>query len=556
VIRRPLRPLARILAARAAGGDPDAIEAENRALRNESNRDALRARAETRLFVLALCFLAAFCTIGVRMAALAGSEPAEPRVAQSGETIHASRADIVDRNGRVLATNLSTHALYAQPPRMVDPARAARELARIFPEMDADALRRRFTDGRKFLWLKPQLSPEQMQAVHDIGDPGLLFGPREMRLYPNGRLAAHVLGGASFGRQAVSAAEVIGTAGIEKAFDAYLRDPALSGAPLVTALDLTVQAATAEILEGGMKILNARGASAILMDVETGEVLAMVSLPDFDPNDRPRPLTQGDPSGSPLFNRAVQGVYELGSVFKVFAAAQAMELGIAGPETIIDTSGPMRVSGHAINEFENKNFGKISLAEIIVESSNRGTGRLALQIGPERQKEFLARFGFLAPVELELVEAPTGRPLYPARWQDLSAVTISYGHGLSTSPLHLAAGYAALVNGGTKVRPTLLRRSAPQRGERLVSPETSAALRAMLRRVVTEGTASFGEVPGYRVGGKTGDRDPEHQGRVDLHRVERPVKCFVHNPHEQHCHQDAVDERREHLCAPIAEMQF
>jgi cell division protein FtsI (penicillin-binding protein 3) len=256
-----------------------------------------------------------------------------------------------------------------------------------------------------------------------------------------------------------------------------------------------------------MKILNAKGASAILMDVETGEILSMVSLPDFDPNDRPRPLTQGDQSDSPLFNRAVQGVYELGSVFKVFAAAQAMELGLAGPETIIDTSGPMKVSGHAINEFEYKDFGKISLSEIIVESSNRGTGRLALQIGPERQKEFLGRFGLLEPTDLELVEAPTGRPLFPARWQDLSAVTISYGHGISTSPVHLAAGYAALVNGGTKVRPTLLRQSGHQRGERLIAPETSAALRDMLRRVVTDGTASFGDVPGYRVGGKTGTAD-------------------------------------------------
>ena len=507
MIRRPLRPLARILAARAEGGDPGAIEAENLRLRNDARRDELRLRAEGRLFVMALCFLGAFTVIGARMGALAASEPAEPRVAASAEAIRASRADITDRRGRVLATNLATHSLYAQPPQMVDPARAARELARIFPDLDGEALHRRFTDGRKFLWIRKTLSPEEMQAVHDIGEPGLLFGPREMRLYPNGRLAAHVLGGASFGREGVHSAEVIGTAGIEKEYDAYLRDPALSGAPLVTSLDLSVQAVTRQVLDGGMRLLNAKGASAILMDVETGEILTMVSLPDFDPNDRPAPLTSGEAADSPLFNRAVQGVYELGSVFKIFPVAQALELGLANAATIVDTSGPMRVGGFTINEFRNKNFGEISVAEIIVESSNRGTGRLALQIGAERQKAFLARFGFLEPTGLELVEAPTGQPLFPERWQDLSTVTISYGHGISTSPVHLAAGYASLVNGGTRVRPTLLRQSGPQRGERLVSEETSRAVRAMLRQVVTEGTASFGEVKGYHVGGKTGTAD-------------------------------------------------
>ena len=507
MIRRPLRPLARILAARAAGGDPGAVEAENRRLRNAARRDELRLRAEGRLFVMALCFLGAFAVIGARMGALAAAEPEEPRVAASAETIRASRADITDRKGRVLATNLGTHSLYAQPRQMVDPARAARELARIFPGLDAAALHRRFTDGRSFLWIEKTLSPEEMQAVHDIGEPGLLFGPREMRLYPNGRLAAHVLGGASFGREGVHAAEVIGTAGIEKAFDARLRDPARAGAPLVTSLDLTVQAATRRVLSGGMRLLNAKGASAVLMDAESGEIVSLVSLPDFDPNDRPAPLTGGDASDSPLFNRAVQGVYELGSVFKIFAVAQALELGLVRPDTRVDTSGPMRVGGYRINEFRGKDFGEIPVSEIIVESSNRGTGRLALQIGPERQRDFLERFGFLAPTEIELVEAPTGRPLTPERWQELSAVTISYGHGISTSPVHLAAGYASLVNGGTRVRPTLLRRPAPDRGARLVSERTSRAVREMLRAVVTDGTASFGEVAGYAVGGKTGTAD-------------------------------------------------
>jgi cell division protein FtsI (penicillin-binding protein 3) len=311
----------------------------------------------------------------------------------------------------------------------------------------------------------------------------------------------------------VHSAEVIGTAGVEKRFDAYLRDPGMGGTPLALSIDVTIQAAVRTVLEGGMRLLNAKGASAVLMDVHTGELRAMVSLPDFDPNDRPPPATSGDPADSPIFNRALQGVYELGSVMKIFTAAQALELGLARADTRIDTSGPMKVSGFTINEFRNKDYGEISVSDIIVHSSNRGTARLAMQIGADRQKEFLSRFGFLAPTDIEMVEAPTGRPLYPERWETLSTVTISYGHGLSTSPLHLAAGYAALVNGGTKIRPTLLRQSGPQMGERLVSLETSAAVRRMLREVVASGTASFAEVDGYAVGGKTGTADkPKTRG--------------------------------------------
>lgn len=335
MIRTPLRPLARVLSAREKGENVEAIERENLRRRHEATRDKARRRAEGRLFVLALCFFCAYVAIGVRMGNLAASEPMEPRAASSNSDIVAQRANIVDRNGRILATNLSTHALYAQIPEMVDPEHAAMELAKIFPDLDPDRLLKDFTGARKFVWIKKKLSPEQMQAVHDIGEPGLLFGPREMRLYPNGKIAAHILGGASFGREGVQSAEVVGVAGVEKAFDAWLRDPANNGAPLELSIDLTVEAAAREVLDGGMKLMNAKGASLVMMDVHTGEIVAMVSLPDFDPNDRPRPLTTGEPGDSPLFDRAVQGVYELGSVFKIFAAAQAMDLGLVSPTTMI-----------------------------------------------------------------------------------------------------------------------------------------------------------------------------------------------------------------------------
>ncbi|MBK0327330.1 penicillin-binding protein 2 [Rhodobacteraceae bacterium F11138] len=513
MIRTPLRPLARILSARANGENPELIERENIRQRHEQMRDRARGRAEGRLLVLGMFFFCAFAVVGGRMGLLATSEAVEPRASAGGSAIATQRADIVDRNGSILATNFETHSLYAQPPHMIDPVAAAEGLAQIFPDLDRERLIKDFTGKRKFVWVKKKISPEQKQAVHDLGDPGLLFGPREMRLYPNGRLAAHVLGGASFGKEGVTAAEVVGVAGVEKQFDAYLRDPANGANPLQLSLDLTVQAAAEQVLYGGMKLMNAKGATSILMDVHTGEVISVVSLPDFDPNERPRPPTSGfDPSVSPLFNRAVQGVYELGSTFKIFAAAQAMDLGLVGPETIIDTRGPLRWGKFRINDF--RNYGnELSVTKIIVKSSNIGTARLAQQIGAARQKQFMAALGMLEPTPFEIVEAQGGQPLLPKNWSELSTMTISYGHGLSTSPMHLAAGYSAIANGGRYVKPTILKQDGPQYGPQIISERAAAASRRMLRQVVTEGTASFGEVPGYAVAGKTGTADkPKPRG--------------------------------------------
>ncbi|WP_299952978.1 penicillin-binding protein 2 [uncultured Roseobacter sp.] len=512
MIRTPLRPLARILDARAKGENPDAIERENIRIRHEQMRDQSRQRAEGRLLVLGLFFVVAFGVIGARMGLLATAEPMEPRVEAPGARIHASRADIVDRHGRLLATNFETHSLYAQPPQMVDPAHSARELARVFPDLDEKELLEDFTGKRKFIWIKRKISPEQMQAVHEIGDPGLLFGARDMRLYPNGRLAAHVLGGASYGREGVHAAEVIGVAGVEKYFDDHLRDPANGNRPLELSLDLTVQAAAERVLYGGMKLMNAKGATSILMDVHTGEVVSVVSLPSFDPNNRPRPAVTGDASDSPLFNRSVQGVYELGSTFKIFTVAQALDLGLVSPDTVIDTKGPLRWGKFRIRDF--RNYGNaMTVSKIIEKSSNIGTARLAQQIGVARQREFMGTMGMLEATGFEIVEAATGKPLLPKNWSELSTMTISYGHGLSTSPMHLAVGYAAIANGGLKVKPTILKQDGPQVGERVISERSAGAARKMLRRVVTEGTASFGDVAGYAVGGKTGTADkPRPQG--------------------------------------------
>ncbi len=504
--RTPLRPLARILSARAKGENPDAIERENIRLRHEAMRDKARVRAEGRLMLLGVAFVAAFLTVGARMGLLAATEPAEPQSAVAGASIVAQRADITDRQGRILATNLITHSLYAQPQQMVDPVGAAEKLAEIFPDLDAERLKKDFTGSRKFLWVKKKISPEQMQLVHEIGDPGLLFGPREMRLYPNGAIAAHILGGASFGREGVQSAEVVGTAGVEKTFDSWLRDPANGGAPLQLSLDLTIQSTVEDVLYGGMKLMNAKGATAILMDARSGEIMAMASLPDFDPNTRPAPLLKGDPSDSPLFNRAVQGVYELGSTFKIFAIAQALDLGLVNPETMVETKGPMVWGKFRIRDFHN--YGpQLSVTDVIVKSSNIGTAHIAQQIGGVRQQDFLAKLGMFDPTPIELVEAPTGKPLRPTKWPEITTLTVSYGHGVAASPLHLAAAYAAMVNGGTKVAPTILKRTKVEPGPRLVSEGTSAIIRSMLRQVVQRGTATFGDVPGYQVGGKTGTAD-------------------------------------------------
>ncbi|MWD27252.1 penicillin-binding protein 2 [Aquicoccus sp. SCR17] len=514
MIRTPLRPLARILDARQRGENPDAIERENIRIRHEQMRDRARARAEGRLLVLGLLFLCCYLTIGARMGLMAASEPEEPRTRTSGASILAQRSDITDREGRILATNMETYSLYAQPPHMIDPERAARELMKIFPDLNEKRLMRDFTGGkRKFIWIKKKISPEQRQAVHDIGSPGLLFGPREMRLYPNGKLASHVLGGASFGREGVHAAEVIGVAGVEKTFDDFLRDPANGGKPLQLSIDLTVQAAVERVLQGGMMLMNAKGAAAVLMDVHTGEVISLASLPDFDPNDRPRPPTQGHAADSPLFNRAVQGVYELGSTFKIFAVSQALQLGLVTPETMIDTKGPLTWGRFRIRDFHNYGS-ELTVTKVIEKSSNIGTARIAQMIGADRQQDFLKSLGFFEPVPLEMLEASGGQPLLPPKWSELSTMTISYGHGLSATPAHLAAAYATIANGGRKVTPTLLKRDTPQGGERVMSAEVAASARAMLRRVVTEGTASMGEVPGYAVAGKTGTADkPRENGR-------------------------------------------
>jgi cell division protein FtsI (penicillin-binding protein 3) len=339
--------------------------------------------------------------------------------------------------------------------------------------------------------------------VHDLGEPGLLFGPRETRLYPNGAVAAHVLGGASFGREDVRAAEVIGTAGVEKVFEARLRDRA--DEPLRLSIDLEWQTALEDVLAQGMDELDAKGAVGILMEADTGQIRALASLPDFDPNLRPPLPTRGDPADSPLFNRAAQGRYELGSTFKPFMVAGALEAGLVGPETLVDTKGPMRWGRFTIRDFHN--YGpRLTVEDVLVKSSNIGSAHIGLALGAERQQAFLGELGLLEPSPVELVEAGRTAPLLPPKFTELTTITISYGHGMAVTPLHLAAAYATLVNGGLRVRPSIVEGAAVV-GERAMSERTSRQMREMLRQVVVRGTARAADVEGYEVGGKTGTAD-------------------------------------------------
>lgn len=513
--RIAIRPLSRILPARFRGEDPDRIEKENLNIRHEQMRDVERVRSNIRLLLIIVMFVCIYTAIGVRLATLASSQPTEPVAQSSNSSLFSQRADIVDRKGRILATNLETYALYVETRHLVDPLNTARKLAFLFEDLNADDLYAQFTSSRKFLWIKKKLSPEQMQAVHDIGEPGLRFGPRETRLYPNGALASHILGGASFGKEGVKSAEIIGVAGVEKTFDSQLRDPSYSEKPLKLTIDLSVQAAVEHVLEGGMRLLNAKGAVAILMEVDTGRIISLASLPDFDPNHRPSLPIEGSAAESPLFNRAIQGVYDLGSTFKIFTVAQALELGLIDPKTKINTKGPIRIGGHKINDYRN-NGPELPVWQVITKSSNLGTARIAKMIGSEKQREFLTSLGFTKPTSIEMIEAKGGKPLLPKRWNELETMTVSYGHGISVTPLHLATGYAMLANGGRLVKPTLLEEVKSDLGPRVISKRVADNSLAMLRGVVTGGTASIADVSGYFVGGKTGTADkPSAQGGYD-----------------------------------------
>ena len=402
----------------------------------------------------------------------------------------AARADIVDRNGVLLASNLPTHALYVEPSKIFDREEAVVALGRVFPDLDLERAASLIASGRKTALLRHNLTPEQSHAINRLGVPGLWLERQEQRFYPQGRLFAHAVGFTDVDNR--------GLAGVEKAVDEELRRRAEAHqGPLALSLDIRVQHVLAEALAETMNAHRAVGAAGMVMDVESGELLALVSLPSFDPKGPDR-------SGADaLFNRATLGTYELGSTFKPFTIAMALDHGIAGIEDSFDATEPIKVSRYLIRDHHPENRW-LTVPEILIHSSNIGAARLAMEVGAKRQRAFLDALGMFERMPLESPER--GWPIAPRRWSDHTTMTVGFGHGLAVTPLHLIASYAALVNGGIAVTPTLLKREpgANLVQRRVISAETSAIMRMLLYAVVAEGTGRKAAVPGYLVGGKTG----------------------------------------------------
>jgi cell division protein FtsI (penicillin-binding protein 3) len=447
--------------------------------------DLGRARLVAVTAVFALCFV----VLAVRLVDLTLVRPVDNTGLHARAALPAivERADITDRNGVLLATSLRTASLYANPRAIADAKQVARRLVAVMPDLDPRAVAAKLSQKRAFVWLRRHLTPREHDAINRLGIPGLYFRDEIRRVYPQGNLAAHVLGYADIDNR--------GIAGVEKYFDAALL--ARPGEPLRLSIDVAVQHALRQELAVGMARFAAVGAAALVLDVRTGEILAMVSLPDFDLN-RLNASTPGQ-----RFNRAALAVYEMGSTFKTFTAAAALDAGVVRLDGGYDATNPIRVARFVIRD-SHAQARWLSVPEIFMYSSNIGAAKMAMDIGTERQRAFLGRLGLLSPLEIEIPEI--GMPMVPVPWREITTMTVAYGHGIAVSPVHMAAGVAALVNGGIKRPATLVRRepSGEVVGTRVIGPETSDKMRRLLRLVVERGTGRQAAALGYLVGGKTG----------------------------------------------------
>ena len=409
------------------------------------------------------------------------------------------RGDIVDRDGQPLARTIDAWTIGLWPSKVIgNKLEIARKLAQLMPEHDEAGYLAMLRSKKSFFYLRRRAAPGLVEAVNAIGEPGLAIEREPDRLYPQTSLAAHVIG--------YTDVDGKGTAGIERAMDEKLSDPATRGQPVQLSISTKVQQALEHELLDAMTHFSAVGAAGIVMDIHSGEVLAMTSLPQLNPN------AAGKGSMEARFNRATLGVYELGSTFKPFTVAMAMDSGVVrSMGQIYNCPNQLNVYGRTINDTHPFNRA-CTVAEIMKESSNIGTAQIAAQLGATRQKEFLRKMGFLDPVAIELREK--GRTLSPGNnWGPLETMTVGYGHGIAVTPLHLASGYAALFNGGLYRPATLLkvgRKHAAAKGHRVFSEGTSYKMRSLLRLVVTKGTGKKADAPGYRVGGKTGSAEKYH----------------------------------------------
>jgi cell division protein FtsI (penicillin-binding protein 3) len=364
----------------------------------------------------------------------------------------------------------------------------------VLPDLDQAKLLADLSSERRFVWLKRGLTPTQQYEVNRLGIPGLAFQNEERRYYPAGNLASHVVGFTNIDAQ--------GIAGLEKSLDDRLQ----GGESMALSLDLRLQEMVRDELQATVEQFHAQGGNALIMDVNTGEVLAMVSLPDFNPYE------PGGPAEEAMFNRNTLGVYEPGSTFKIFNTAMALESGTSTLTSLYDES-PIHVGRFTIHNFRgDPESGMLSVYEIFRLSLNTGSVHMEEAAGVDRQKEFLTRFGLTKPAPIDLPEV--GAPMVPHPWSKISGMTIAYGHGMAVSPLSLVTAVSAIVNGGILHPPTLFKRdpSQPVPGKRVISADLSRTMRMLMRAVVTGGTATKAEVPGYFVGGKTGTADKAARG--------------------------------------------
>lgn len=475
----------------------------------ETTHSKMFEQGRVRLLCVALFFVLCFGTISARLvelmfdgkkmrptlsfASLAqGDAASEDQDVTSSES-SLSRTDIVDRNGVVLATSLMTASAFANPQEISDVDAASTALSKAL-SMDKSALLRRMNAGKSFVWVKRNLTPKEQKAVNSLGIPGVYFLPEERRVYPYGNVLSHVIGYVGVDNK--------GLAGIEKSYDGRLNDGAHTE-PLKLTIDSRVQQIVHDEVQTAITNFNAMGGVGVVLNVNTGEVLAMSSMPDFNPHHP----AQADAVN--LFNRATLGVYEMGSTFKSFTMALAFETGTVTNKSMYDAS-PLKYANFTITDTHPSPH-PLSVTEIFAHSSNVGTARMLLDVGIAKQREFMQKIGMLDPVAIDYPE--TARPLYPKDWQTISGITIAYGHGISVSPLHLVRGVAALVNGGTLPNLHLVESGGTKRAPaRVVSEATSQNMRNMFRLVVTHGTGGKANVLGYNVGGKTGTAEKVSAG--------------------------------------------
>ncbi|ALK08197.1 peptidoglycan D,D-transpeptidase FtsI family protein [Blastochloris viridis] len=459
-------------------------------------------------------FALIFAVIAGKTAYLAaGADGSAGRRGTPSDAMSSVRPDILDRNGEILATDVKTASLFAEPRRIIDVDEALELLSAVLPDLDMAETRERLSSKKGFAWLRREITAQQQAQIHRLGIPGIGFLRENKRVYPAGAVAGHVLGHVNIDNQ--------GIAGIERWVDssglAFLHQIGLATDraqnPVQLAVDLRVQHAMRDELMQSKTKFKAKAASGAILDVNSGEVIAMVSLPDYDPN---KPASSKDDAS---INRLTTGVYEMGSTFKALTLAMALDSGKISLNSTWDARAPLRYGRFSIDDFHATRR-ILSTPEVFTHSSNIGTARMALAIGVDGHKAFLKKMGQLERLRTELPES--AEPIVPKRWGELNTVTIAFGHGLSVAPMQAAAAVCALVNGGALIPPTFLKRSAAEArklGVQVIKPETSDKMRYLMRLNAEVGSATKAEVKGYYVGGKTGTAEKVINGRYAKNKV-------------------------------------